>query len=182
MNSSRTTNISRVVATQSSPNSSTTTFQSSAKVFLSNLQVLGFDEPIHCKGTEVKLNEKVFLHGADNTKAFQTISYFLFRRLDKNKTKILFKYCWPVNSSEKSRLYMKLALGWLQELKKYDTVLKNIALRKSNFDNCRGEIMNDIFMAFSTHVLQQVNIQKGSGKYYVEDTAIARTTGFTLLF
>jgi hypothetical protein len=164
MNTSQSTNISRSATIQRSSNSSTTTSSSNAKVFLHNLKVLGFEEAIHCKGTQVKLNEQVFLIGADNTKAFQLISHFLFHQLDKNKTKILTKNCWPVNSIEKSRLYMKLALGWLQDLKRSVTVLKHITLRKSNFNNCRGEIMNEIFMAFSTYVLEQVNIRKGAGK------------------
>lgn len=151
----------------STSSASTTTASSSlsnARILLTNLQVLGFDANIHLKDTKIQLNEQVFLLGADNTKAFEVISYFLFYQLDKKKAKSMFKFCWPIQTKDQAALYKKIAFGWLQELKSSHRLLQGVQLRMSNLKNCRGDVMNKIFMALSTCVVEQVATRKNQGK------------------
>ncbi|KAI9283293.1 HAUS augmin-like complex subunit 6 N-terminus-domain-containing protein [Sporodiniella umbellata] len=124
--------------------------------FLSNLRTLGFDKAVHCKGIYSTISfQPTFTF---NMRTFEVTSHFLFRALDKAKTKHNFRSCWPPNSSQKSREYNQIAFRWLQELKSThkDSPLAYIALRKSYFEDYHHPTMNHVMMAFSALVLEDV--------------------------
>ncbi|KAI9481657.1 MAG: HAUS augmin-like complex subunit 6 N-terminus-domain-containing protein [Benjaminiella poitrasii] len=122
------------------------------KTLLSNLKVLGYDQQVHGDETFI-LDEHVFTKGANNSKAFQHISHFLFRQLDKRRVQREFHDCWPVTSLKQANMYVQVAHKWLTELRDECPILSHVPLRKSQFIVCHGEMMNKIMMAFSTAVL-----------------------------
>lgn len=123
--------------------------------FLSNLKTLGFDQTIHCKGlyTNISLQPDHFIL---NTRSFEVTSHFLFRCLDKARTRKDFKTCWPPTTKQRSKEYTVISIRWLQELKETHPLLTFIPIRKSYFEDCHSQMMNRIMMVFSTLVLETV--------------------------
>jgi hypothetical protein len=129
--------------------------------FLVNLKMLGFDQHVHFKNApHLVLDENIFLHGANNSKAFEIISHYLFRCLDKKRTLYEFKECWPVTDRYQSRRYAHIAYRWLEELRTKDNLLKYVSVRKSHLEACHGPTMNKLMLAFSTVVLSTVALNK----------------------
>lgn len=129
---------------------------SSAKAFLCNLFLLSFDPHEHARGifSNVAVDEHMFRH-ANNNKAFEMTSHFLFEKLDPIQTRAKFHSCWPITDySRQSREYRAIAFRWLEDLRR--CLPGHIVLRKSYFEDCRGEKMDAIMMSFSTYVLQTV--------------------------
>ena len=130
--------------------------------FLINLQLLGFvPEKFTTKGvfSKIVFDEHMFSH-ANNNKAFEATSHFLFHKLDSQRTTLEFAKCWPLTETadyrRQSREYRSIAYRWLDELRIKQCLPGRIVLRKSYFEDCRGEKMNAIMFAFSTFVLQKV--------------------------
>jgi hypothetical protein len=136
--------------------------------FLINLKMLGFDQQVHFKNApHLVLDKNIFLHGANNSKAFEIISRYLFRCLDKKRTLVEFKECWPITERYHSRRYVQIAYRWLEELRAKNTLLKYISVRKSHLEACHGPTMNKLMLAFSTVVLSKVVTDKmGTGNMY----------------
>ncbi|MGO2539463.1 MAG: hypothetical protein ACTH7U_07605 [Leuconostoc mesenteroides] len=139
-----------------------------ANEFLINLKMLGFDPHIHFKNApHLVLDENIFLHGANNSKAFEIVSRYLFRCLDKKRTLYEFKECWPVTDRYKSRRFAQIAYRWLEELRTQDNVLKYVPIRKSHLEACHGPTMDKLMLAFSTVVLSNAALNKiGKGTAY----------------
>ncbi|KAI8141009.1 HAUS augmin-like complex subunit 6 N-terminus-domain-containing protein [Fennellomyces sp. T-0311] len=129
-----------------------------APMFLQNLQLLGFDNDKHAKGVFKKIvfDEQMFMH-ANNNKAFESTSHFLFAKLDPTRARKEFTKCWPMTETEywrQSREYRSIAYRWLDELRLKCCLPGQITLRKSLFEDCRGDKITAIMFALSTYVLQ----------------------------
>ncbi|KAI8577819.1 hypothetical protein K450DRAFT_250154 [Umbelopsis ramanniana AG] len=125
-------------------------------ILAENLSILGFkptnNTNSHYSG--VIVNQDAF-SGANNTKAFELMSWFLFNKLDSHKAKKLFAHCWPiVDYRSQPREYRSVAYKWLEELKKENRLVGDIVLRRSYLEDCRGERIEKIMMALSTLVLK----------------------------
>ncbi|KAG2217381.1 hypothetical protein INT45_007391 [Circinella minor] len=139
-----------------------TTNDNTATRFFINLQLLGFvPEKFTHTGvfSKIVFDEHMFSH-ANNNKAFEATSHFLFHKLDSQRTLLDFAKCWPLTETadyrRQSREYRSIAYRWLDELRIQQCLPGRITLRKSYFEDCRGEKMNTIMFAFSTFVLQKV--------------------------
>ncbi|KAI9028171.1 HAUS augmin-like complex subunit 6 N-terminus-domain-containing protein [Phycomyces nitens] len=129
-----------------------------ADSFLANLKLLGFDPQVYATGIffNIRFANDMFTRNADNNKAFEITSHFLFSKLDPVQTKKTFRDCWPITDYKRhSREYRAAAYRWLEQLKRDNYLLGPVVLRRSYFEDCRGEHMNTIMLAFSTHVLQR---------------------------
>ncbi|OAD67420.1 hypothetical protein PHYBLDRAFT_174110 [Phycomyces blakesleeanus NRRL 1555(-)] len=129
-----------------------------ADSFLANLKILGFDPEVYATGifSNIRFGNDMFTRNADNNKAFEITSHFLFSKLDPIQTKKTFRDCWPITDYKRhSREYRAAAYRWLEQLKRDNCLLGPVVLRRSYFEDCRGEHMNTIMLAFSTHVLQR---------------------------
>ncbi|KAI9322247.1 HAUS augmin-like complex subunit 6 N-terminus-domain-containing protein [Dichotomocladium elegans] len=126
-------------------------------VFLNNLQLLGFHARDHAIGLyeHVVFDENMFSH-ANNVKAFIATSHFLFTKLNPRRARRVFQTCWPiVEFRRQSREYVTAAFRWLEDLRRDNCLMPNdLVLRKSLFEDCRGQKMETIMMALSTYVLQ----------------------------
>lgn len=128
--------------------------------FVNNLLLLGFSPEQSATGLykHVKFDEDMFTH-ANNTKAFIATSHFLFTKLDPRRARTAFKDCWPiVDFRRQSRLYIATAFRWLEELRREGQCLsKNVTLRRSYFEDCRGEKVEAIMTSLSMHVLKMTS-------------------------
>ena len=128
--------------------------------FLNNLLLLGFSPEQAANGLykHVKFDKDMFTH-ANNTKAFIVTSHFLFSKLDPKRARTTFKDCWPiVDFRRQSRLYIATAFRWLEELRREGHCLSgNVTLRRSYFEDCRGEKVEAIMTSLSMHVLNMVS-------------------------
>ncbi|KAI9284026.1 HAUS augmin-like complex subunit 6 N-terminus-domain-containing protein [Umbelopsis sp. AD052] len=127
-------------------------------ILAENLSILGFkpknNTNSHYSG--VIVNQDAF-SGANNTKAFELMSWFLFNKLDAHKAKKVFAHCWPIEDyRSQPREYRSVAYKWLEELKKENRLVGDIVLRRSYFEDCRGERIEKIMMALSTLVLKSM--------------------------
>ncbi|KAJ2957990.1 hypothetical protein NQZ79_g6331 [Umbelopsis isabellina] len=111
------------------------------RILADNLAILGFSPSNHNNPhySGVNLTEDAFA-GANNTKAFELISWFLFNKLDSHKARKLFAHCWPIaDYRSQPREYRSVAFKWLEELKKENKLLGDTVLRRSYLEDCRGE-------------------------------------------
>lgn len=132
--------------------------ESPVSIFLCNLLLLGFSPKEHAAGifSNISFDESIFSH-ANNNKAFEATSYFLFNKLDPVRTRSTFRYCWPLTDyGRHSREYRSAAYRWLEELRRENCLPGHVILRRSYFEDCRGERIENIMMAFSNFVLQKV--------------------------
>ncbi|KAG0178494.1 hypothetical protein DFQ28_004201 [Apophysomyces sp. BC1034] len=132
---------------------------STAALFISNLSMLGFDPIKHATGalSNIQFDEEMFTRNADNNKEFVATSYFLFQLLDRTRARKTFKNCWPITDYRRHlREYRVVAFRWLHELLRAGCLVGQIVLRRSFFEDCRGERINDIMASLSSHVIETV--------------------------
>ncbi|KAI7864451.1 HAUS augmin-like complex subunit 6 [Spinellus fusiger] len=132
------------------------------EAFIDNLKLLGFDPILHAVGmfNRILFDSNMFTHNADNNKAFEITSHFLFEKLDAQQTKKKFEHCWPITDYKiHSRLYRTAAYTWLQHLKCNGDLPSFVVVRRSYFEDCHGDHITDIMLALSTFVLH-CNIQR----------------------
>ncbi|KAI9491606.1 HAUS augmin-like complex subunit 6 N-terminus-domain-containing protein [Zychaea mexicana] len=137
-----------------------TTNSNAATLFTTNLQLLGFVPEKFNTGVfrKIVFDERMFTH-ANNNKAFEATSHFLFHKLDATRSATEFAKCWPLSDTDywrQSREYRTIAYRWLDELRIKQCLPGRITLRKSYFEDCRGEKLYAIMLAFSTFVVQKV--------------------------
>lgn len=127
---------------------------STALAFVRNLKTLGFDSKIHCNNTKMIVDEQTFTLHPNSIKAFEFISHFLFQLLDDKKTSSIFRDIWPVKNISQSQEYRRRAFQWLKDMQP-GSPLMDVPLRKSYFNDCRGEPLNKIFLVFTIYVLDR---------------------------
>ncbi|KAI8377420.1 HAUS augmin-like complex subunit 6 N-terminus-domain-containing protein [Radiomyces spectabilis] len=160
-----------------------------ASAFLHNLDCLGFRPSLHAKGAfaNISFTADIFTRLADNNKAFEATSHFLFEKLNPARARTHFRHCWPIiHYTSQSRLYRLAAFHWLQELKRQNHLPAHILLRRSYLEDCHGQHMNDLMLAFSNYVLKAVQERKKAHTTFVpsidasgtgdKDTGIKQTT------
>lgn len=128
---------------------------SSAALLVTNLLLLGFSVQEHVPhGTSFTLDEQMF-HHTNNIKPFEATSHFLFDHIDHRKSRIVFQQCWPIKDyGRQSREYRAAAFRWLEELKHAGHLPGHVVLRRSYFEDCRGEHIDTIMAALSTYALR----------------------------
>ncbi|ORY94670.1 HAUS augmin-like complex subunit 6 N-terminus-domain-containing protein [Syncephalastrum racemosum] len=128
-----------------------------ASTLVTNLLLLGFSVQKHAPhGTSFALDEHIFRH-TNNIRPFEATSHFLFDHIDQRKSRIVFQQCWPIKDyGRQSREYRAAAFRWLEELKHAGHLPNHIILRRSYFEDCRGEHIDTIMAALSTYALHCV--------------------------
>ncbi|KAI9328960.1 HAUS augmin-like complex subunit 6 N-terminus-domain-containing protein [Obelidium mucronatum] len=115
----------------------------------SALSLLGFESPTISV-------ETLFAKGAAsaNPKAFEAVAYFLLcqsgcRCVDAE----LFRTCFPVLDRSQSRDFRNNVAKALELLKKNGALPASLQIRRSYFDDCKGERFEQALLALTTHVL-----------------------------
>ncbi|KAI8365675.1 HAUS augmin-like complex subunit 6 N-terminus-domain-containing protein [Choanephora cucurbitarum] len=123
-------------------------------ILLLNLTLLGF------QSHAILVDEQMFSRSRVNQRAFEIISHFLFNLIDSHRTHAYFEHCWPIQNQAASRRYMQLAYQWLNELRYKHDFLLRVSVRKSILQECYGQEIERIMMAFSTATLEMAVRQK----------------------
>ncbi|GAN10870.1 hypothetical protein MAM1_0419c10420 [Mucor ambiguus] len=136
----------------------------SIKTLIHNLKLLGFDEARHGKGT-IKLNEKLFTHGAiNNDKALEHICLFLFRKIDRLRVKKELLPTLNTHTYASRQHFVTNAYKWLLEIRQKTHLLNGVPLRKSELSTYQGVNLVKIMVAFSTYVLESTLKHTDVGK------------------
>ncbi|OBZ87153.1 hypothetical protein A0J61_04784 [Choanephora cucurbitarum] len=123
-------------------------------ILLLNLALLGF------QSHAITVDEQIFSRSRVNQRAFEIISHFLFSLIDPQRTHACFEHCWPIQNQAASRRYMQLAYQWLNELRYKHDFLLRVSVRKSILQECYGQEIERVMMAFSTATLEIAVRQK----------------------
>ncbi|KAI8919341.1 HAUS augmin-like complex subunit 6 [Powellomyces hirtus] len=105
-------------------------------VFWGNLLLLQF-EPQSYVG--IQLHSEIFAGHAGSSKAMEVIVHFLFETVDPRGAKEKFAKCWPIVDRGHGREFRVVVVKWFEALRKDGKLPADISVRKSHFDECRGE-------------------------------------------
>ncbi|KAJ3168082.1 hypothetical protein HDU87_001253 [Geranomyces variabilis] len=128
-------------------------------IFWTNLLLLGFNPPDHPK---VELHAQIFAGrgGPSAAKAMEIIVHFLFAALDAQAAQERFAKCWPIFDRNQSRDFRIAVVKWFETLKRDGNLPAEVSVRKSYFDECRGERFERALLALSNCVLKQALIRE----------------------
>ena len=93
------------------------------------LRLLGFDSTGMSQKHRMKFDKDMFKF--PNPKAFQHVTYFLFRKLDPNKATETFRDVWPIVDKKQEAQYRKRVQQWfayIQEVSQCNEVSMAYAL------------------------------------------------------
>ncbi|KAI9229610.1 MAG: HAUS augmin-like complex subunit 6 N-terminus-domain-containing protein [Piptocephalis tieghemiana] len=126
-------------------------------LLLTNLRLLGLSPSSSLLSGPYQgaaLDPESFLQGAVNVKTFELATHYLFTLLDPELAKKTFAGIFPCRDRRQSREYMVLAFHWLEHLKREGSLPKDLVLRKSYLEDCRGERFERIMLALTEHAMQ----------------------------
>ncbi|KAI8586063.1 HAUS augmin-like complex subunit 6 N-terminus-domain-containing protein [Geranomyces variabilis] len=128
-------------------------------IFWTNLLLLGFNPPDY---PNVKLHAQIFAGrgGPSAAKAMEIIVHFLFAALDAQAAQERLAKCWPIIDRNQSRDFRIAVVKWLETLKRDGNLPADVSVRKSYFDECRGERFERALLALSNCVLKQALIRE----------------------
>ncbi|KAJ3067771.1 hypothetical protein HDU98_009032 [Podochytrium sp. JEL0797] len=116
----------------------------------SGLSLLGFDETLSAPV------ETLFAKGSAsaNPKAFEAVAHFLLCEagcgcVDKEA----FRGCWPVADRGAARDFRTIVVKQLDLLKKCGALPNTLQIRRSFFDDARGDRFEHAILALTTHVI-----------------------------
>ncbi|KAJ3023796.1 hypothetical protein HKX48_000930 [Thoreauomyces humboldtii] len=121
-------------------------------IFWTNLLLLGLEPRRH---PGIALHSQVFASHAGAGKAMEVIVHFLLTKVDGQAAKERFATCWPVLDRGHAREFRIVAVKWLDSLKKDGHLPPDVSVRKSHFDECRGERFEHALLALSNFVLRK---------------------------
>ncbi|TPX69819.1 hypothetical protein SpCBS45565_g02218 [Spizellomyces sp. 'palustris'] len=96
------------------------------------------------------------------SKAMEVVLRFLFGTLDPVLSKERFAKCWPIVDRGQGREFRNVVVKWLELLKKEGHIPSDILVRRSYFDECRGERFERVLLALSHYVLK-VSFERSCG-------------------
>ncbi|KAJ3333376.1 hypothetical protein HDU76_008820 [Blyttiomyces sp. JEL0837] len=103
--------------------------------------------------------QKLFVsrtNGSADPKVVEAVLCFLFNKMDPDATKEMFRHCWPILERSQSREFRNVATKALETMKKDGRLSSNLLIRKSMFEECRGERYDQAMLALSTAALKAV--------------------------
>ncbi|KAI9143877.1 HAUS augmin-like complex subunit 6 N-terminus-domain-containing protein [Paraphysoderma sedebokerense] len=124
------------------------------QLFLTNLRILSFPENQYTKYVHLPLSHNLFSRSSGNGKSFEFIAHFLFAKLDQDRALKSFRSCYPVADKTMAREFRNVVFKWCEELK--GELKGECWVRRSFFDECRGERFERLLLAISNHVVQVV--------------------------
>ncbi|KAJ3161174.1 hypothetical protein HDU86_007796 [Geranomyces michiganensis] len=126
-------------------------------IFWTNLLLLGFKPSDH-RNHAVELHANVFAGargGPSAAKAMEIIVHFLFVAIDAQAAQERFAKCWPIIDRMQSRDFRIAIVKWFDALKRDGNLAADVSVRKSYFDECRGERFERALLALSNCALKQ---------------------------
>ncbi|KAI8820978.1 HAUS augmin-like complex subunit 6 N-terminus-domain-containing protein [Fimicolochytrium jonesii] len=118
-------------------------------IFWGNLLLLGF------KPDNASINKNVFnSHSPAGGKAMEAVVRFLFGVLDEKEADSRFAKCWPITDRNQARDFRNIVIKWLEAMKKEGQLPPDVTIRKSHFDECRGERFERTLWALSSLALR----------------------------
>ncbi|KAJ3167428.1 HAUS augmin-like complex subunit 6 [Geranomyces variabilis] len=128
-------------------------------IFWTNLLLLGFNPPDY---PNVELHAQIFAGrgGPSAAKAMEIIVHFLFTALDAQAAQERLAKCWPIIDRNQSRDFRIAVIKWFETLKRDGNLPADVSVRKSYFDECRGERFERALLALSNCVLKQALIRE----------------------
>ncbi|RKP11011.1 HAUS augmin-like complex subunit 6 N-terminus-domain-containing protein [Thamnocephalis sphaerospora] len=146
-------------------------------ILFTNLALLGLYEctvlPDAYSGVE--LGRSMFTGASPNTKGLEVVLWFLLSRLDERLASEA-----SLTRVKQSRDFVTVAFKWLEQLKKEGRLWTSVAFRKSYLEDCRGEKLEQILCALSSHVLDVVAEREFPAAFQVKSTENAATVDDTL--
>ncbi|KAI9207799.1 HAUS augmin-like complex subunit 6 N-terminus-domain-containing protein [Polychytrium aggregatum] len=118
---------------------------STKAILRTNLQLLGLKDP----------DGAIYTKHEWTTKAAETVIWFLLSNLDEPKAKERFSTCYPVLDRLQSREFRNQAFKWIEALKRDGELWSDIQIRKSYFDEYRGERFERALLSLSCTVLRK---------------------------
>ncbi|KAI9364477.1 HAUS augmin-like complex subunit 6 N-terminus-domain-containing protein [Zopfochytrium polystomum] len=91
-----------------------------------------------------------------SSKLFESVSWFLFSKSDPDRAKQLFHGCWPIVDKQQAREFRSSVLKELERLKREGLLPSFVQIRRSYFEECRGERFEIALLAMSVYTLQMV--------------------------
>ncbi|KAJ3381316.1 hypothetical protein HDU92_005467 [Lobulomyces angularis] len=122
-----------------------------SQLLLDNLKLLNFE----LKDLNISSTSKSLFNDAKiNKKLTENILHFLFTKLDKEATEKKFLNIYPtINDRNKQREFFMVSVKFLEELKKLNKLPSDCLIRKSLFDECKGERFEKTILSLSNLVL-----------------------------
>ncbi|KAI8848485.1 HAUS augmin-like complex subunit 6 N-terminus-domain-containing protein [Chytridium lagenaria] len=93
---------------------------------------------------------------AANPKVFEAVTYFLFTKLDKERARDVFRTCWPIFDRSQAREFRNTVVKALEMMKKDGVLPQTLLIRRSCFDDLRGERYEQTLLSLAVHVLNTV--------------------------
>ncbi|KAJ3300516.1 hypothetical protein HK104_011022 [Borealophlyctis nickersoniae] len=115
-------------------------------IFFNNLLLLGFDPgafSVIGRDVGVRFDKDMFARQSGNAKAMETVVRFLFARLNEKE-------------ANESREFRAVTVRWLESLKKEGHLPPDVQIRRSYFDDCRGERFERAILVLSNYVVKVV--------------------------
>ncbi|KNC96814.1 uncharacterized protein SPPG_08015 [Spizellomyces punctatus DAOM BR117] len=140
-------------------------------IFWGNLLLLGL-QPVHYPG--VTLHRDMFAGHTGASKSMEVVLRFLFGTLDPVLSKERFAKCWPIVDRGQGREFRNVAVKWLEFLKKEGHIPSDVLVRRSYFDECRGERFERVLLALSHYVLK-VSFERSCGSN--QNVSLSRPQG-----
>ncbi|KAL1924065.1 uncharacterized protein VTP21DRAFT_7100 [Calcarisporiella thermophila] len=145
---------------------------STRTLLYSNLALLGFSKCLTGSFAHLEFNEEMFNSGANTIKSMEIVTWFLLQKLDPRNAEERFISCWPPLDVAQAREYRNIVFKWIEQLKKDGFLPANLIVRRSFFDECRGDRFERILLALSTHVIQVVIAR--DYKQYIKLPSVAK--------
>lgn len=114
-------------------------------LLVNNLSLLGIDTV----RADVVISSRTFTKLENNKRAFEVVSYHLFRIIDAQRCRDCFARLYPCDDNLRAKEYRNAAYKWLCELKK-ERLLGAVTVRRSLLDDCAGERYEDLLFVLST--------------------------------
>ncbi|KAJ1678690.1 hypothetical protein EV182_003538, partial [Spiromyces aspiralis] len=135
--------------------------------FWSTLLSLGFDPNSACTGiyAGVELGPDVFTKSIYHVKAAELFLHFLLSLLDPQRARQTFLDCWPVCEPRQSRDFRTASFKWLDQERKQTLEDKTgrwpiaVPIRRSYFDECRGERFENVMWALVVFVAEHLLVK-----------------------
>ncbi|XP_042911377.1 HAUS augmin-like complex subunit 6 isoform X1 [Parasteatoda tepidariorum] len=122
-------------------------------IFFNSLLALGFDVTAMSKEHKIVFDKKMFL--LPNRKGMEVVTHFLLSKLNK-ECGGKFSIIWPLMDVKDQRQFSKTTFEYLTQIAQVSEI-KFPPVLNSVFSSFGGTAFFDLYLAFSTHVVQQVN-------------------------
>ncbi|CAG9322052.1 unnamed protein product [Blepharisma stoltei] len=129
---------------------------------ITSLKLLGYDEFDIPKDMKIQLSPELFRKA--NTKALESILYFLLTKLTTQDQMSSFVFCWPPRTPDMKREYKESSYRLLLDLQDSRVIPENTLLGKSVLDMAQGERVWVLLKAVSDSALSNSLKQEMSVK------------------